>query len=513
MVVATYFLFTDGQRAFLRITNGGAYSEDWRYYTNYATLLGAASGTYYLKSDGVTYRRDFANGYVEVKPGTSPTGTIAITGTLRQARVTLKAAKTSLRGVATKTLPLPPIVLDPTTAVGEAEYKVILRTLNGQTKLAELTGDRDGFLALVYHKQRNDPGLASLVVNAASAAAPYLQQEIQVEIWRRHVAQGLAWTCDFYGFTDVDETVIDATGALTVRIVGQLALLGDFTIGYRAQVANRTVFTSVRAETLLKLLARYNATSAGTVADKRLIAVPNVGISIETDLGRGATLDWTCAWKPLLGELQAIAAVAGGDIDLIKMGAATWEFRFYPGQRGGDRTRDVVFSADRGNIQKLTVTHDRSKERTVAICGGPGQEDARLLTTRTGAGYAASLRRHRETFVNASQAKTVAGLASAGDQSLRDLAARTQVLCVPRQAPGTLYGIHYQVGDLVTVATPTLTAVQIVEAVTISLKAGQPAQYDVQLGQRVRSDGQTALIDEVRSLKAQVAALNAQERA
>src|SRR5690606_30648784 len=138
-------------------------------------------------------------------------------------------------------------------------------------------------------------------------------------------------------------------------------------------------------ETVMKALVTYNATSSGTTADGRIrnVATGGLTITVEADGGGGNTVDWYCAHDHLLETLQKLARIAGGDFDLIKTAATTWDFKFYDGQRGTDRSSSVIFSLDHGNMARPRYQIDRREERTVAIVGGGGEGDDRTFVTRT----------------------------------------------------------------------------------------------------------------------------------
>ena len=101
---------------------------------------------------------------------------------------------------------------------------------------------------------------------------------------------------------------------------------------------------------------------------------------------------------------------------MLLTGARAWEFRYYPGQLGTDRTSTVIFSLNRGNMASPRLTRERRNAATVAIVGGQGEESDRAVVVRTGANY--SVDWDVETFYNASSFSTDEGLNSAGDAVL-----------------------------------------------------------------------------------------------
>jgi hypothetical protein len=177
---------------------------------------------------------------------------------------------------------------------------------------------------------------------------------------------------------------------------------------------------------------------------------------VEADGANGNTLDWNCAFDNLLVSLQELARVAGGDFDLVKTAAATWEFRWYTGQLGTDRSATVEISLDRGNMGvPVKSWNKRIREKTVAIVMGQGVEDDRDYEIRTGTNYNVSTN-NREIYVNASDVPqgNSGELQDRGDEKLDALEARDLLDFTVVQTASSRYKVHYALGDLVTVVNP-----------------------------------------------------------
>lgn len=288
-----------------------------------------------------------------------------------------------------------------------AEYELRIVDTAGSTQ-AVITD----YLSLAYSRRRNEPGMLSFFVKDDHPALSYLTHNSQVEVYRRNGDISLSPYRDFVGvIRGLTWTTQEAT-SLRIDAPGIMHVLSWNIVGYTAGKANRNDFTSIVAETVLKNLVKYNVTASGTTADGRArAAVDGSGklsglftITLQTDAGGGNTLTVSSevlAWKNLLAALQDVTLIAGGDIDLIKTAATTFEFRFYAGQRGTDRSASLTFALDRGNMANPTFIDNRIEERTVVIVGGQDSGTARTLVTRTGTDYGAS--RMMEGFLNASQ--------------------------------------------------------------------------------------------------------------
>lgn len=369
----------------------------------------------------------------------------------------------------------------PVSAPG-AEYVVRWKSAAGVLRaiIAGATSreGRNGYLQLSYRKERNKAGRFQLVLPDDHPTLAQFADKDQVEVWRRNLGAGIGWYCDFHGIFRAEqlEETADGQGRSILSGPGALARLGWYHVLWPAGLANRTVFTAAKAETVIKALVQYNAVVAdATTANGRDRQAPGYGIALQADAAGGNTISWNCGQRRnLLVELQELARIAGGDLDLIKTAANTWELRFYAGQRGTDKTATLVFARERGNLRNLKYSRNREREATAAIVGGQGEEALRRLRARTGAGYAAA--NDIETFVDARQAATDAELDAAGDAALDALRSRDQFSAELIQTPSCRYGPspgHFELGDLVTVVYPRVGAIQqVISAIEVGYAPG-----------------------------------------
>lgn len=400
--------------------------------------------------------------------------------------VALSAALSGVGGMAAAlTVEAPgtavPIISAPTS--GPVEYYIRWKSAAGATRAiiagATGAGGRNGFLSLTYRKEVNRPGRFGVVLPFEHPALEQFADKDQVEIWRRHPAAGIDWYRDFSGVFRIEDLAEQQDGRIlaTLSGPGALARLGWYHILWPADVANRTAFASAKAETIMKTLVSSNAVAAtATVAAGRDRQAPDYGVSVAADAAGGNTVSWNCGQRRnLLVELQELQRVAGGDLDLVRTGANSWEFRFYAGQRGTDKSATLVFARERGNLAGLRYTRNREIERTAALIGGQGEGAVRRTRTRTGAGYSAA--NDVETFVDARQALTDAELDAAGDAALDAAAARDQFTATLIQTVGCRYGPapgHFELGDLATVFYPRVGAVvQQISAIEVRYAPGQ----------------------------------------
>lgn len=348
------------------------------------------------------------------------------------------------------------------------EHKLIIKGADG-VKRAEVVD----YTALSYTKRVNSPGLLTFQLLGEHSAIAELEEDGIVEAWRRDADAGLAWHCDFRGLYRGSVQAHTERGVAQFRgyVQGALSLLARRIVAWPAGVDGRSKFTNTPAETVLKNLVAYNATSVATTGNGRHRAGAITGLSVATDQGRGNVISWACAYKPLLEQLQGIARVAGGDFDLVYSAPASWTFEFYPPQLGVDRSATTHFAMLYGNMASPTLTRTRLDERTVAIVAGQGDDVSREIAIVTGPDYA--LTRDIEAFVDARNVELgdTAALTARGNEALDAARVRTLLSYRPLATRGTIYGRDFALGDLVTAQYLDVTVVQQVYAVTVTLGA------------------------------------------
>lgn len=362
-----------------------------------------------------------------------------------------------------------------------AEYYINLTDTAGAL-VATVTGGMGGdggeaatgFTSLAYRNEVNAPGYAQITFAGNHPARTLLPTNGQVEVWRRNTDLGVSWYRDFVGIFRGQTHTTRETGHWTIDCPGIMSVLGWRSVAWYAGTASRSTFTGVAAETIMKTLVSYNAGSNATAANGRVRDGVTSGklsniwtITNQADGAGGTVKSWSCAWDNLLGTLQAFdRSGVGGDFDLIKTAATTFEFRWYAGQRGTDRTASVIFSLDRGNMAQPEYGYSRQNEATVAIVAGQGDGTNRVMVTRTGADYSSS--NDIEAFVDGRSYSTTAALQAIGDKAMFDRRARVTLSYGVLQVPNAYYGKDYFLGDLVTARYLGASFTQKVNAVNVA---------------------------------------------
>jgi len=362
-----------------------------------------------------------------------------------------------------------------------AEYRLDVYTAAGVLQAVLIGEAGGGFQTLTYSKKVNIGGLLRFTLDGDDSLIPLLQDKGIVEVWRRNVAEGIAWYNDTTGLYRRQRRSYSDNAIFVATCQHPLALLGWRGIAYRANVVNRSKFTNVPAETVMKTLVDYNAGPNATVANGRVREPNTLGITVQADGANGNNVDWYCAWDNLLLSLQDLARIGGGDYDLVSTGPATWQFRWYTGQLGTDRSATVTFALEFGNMKEPVYTLDRLNEATAAIVCGDGVGASRNVTIRTGADYGAG--NDIELIHCYAMLSSVAAREAAGDQKLRERQAESSFDFKVIQEGSKLYGRDYFLGDLCTARYDTVEETRKVMAVYVDWKQQGDERIDIDMGQ------------------------------
>lgn len=333
------------------------------------------------------------------------------------------------------------------------------------------------FSNLSYTNVINGYGPCTFTLYGEHVAIAKLTTDALVEVWRSWPEQGILPYCDWSGiFKDEDSSYSTGSDLFNATCYGDNWWLWSRMISWYAGCPDRTLFSSARGEFIMKALVDYNLAANALLSNGRDEDAVMAGVTIEADGAHGNTLDWACANENLLSNLQKLAPAAGGDFDLVKIGTASWEFRWYTGQRGSDRSANVKFSIELGNMANPHYALKRSQEKTVALVKGLGTGVDRAVAIRQGANYSAD--NLVEVYVNAStQATTTATLNATGDAALKTYQATEVLEFDALPFSNTIYHKDWFLGDKVSAKYKAHDLTPRIVMVTVS--------PDAQMGEKI----------------------------
>ncbi|ATO14694.1 hypothetical protein CO540_13350 [Micromonospora sp. WMMA2032] len=166
--------------------------------------------------------------------------------------------------------------------------------------------------------------------------------------------------------------------------------------------------------------------------------------------GIGTSIKFSTRFRPLGDELRSVAILGGGLGFRAQQVAATREFQVYAPV---DRSAVVRFSPGLGNLRSYRY-EPKAPTATVAIVGGKDVGTSRVVVERTNTAAVAGWGR-METFVDQRQSTDTAvdttELDQAGDEALARGAETARLASVTIDTPDQRFGVHYQLGDKVSV--------------------------------------------------------------
>jgi hypothetical protein len=301
------------------------------------------------------------------------------------------------------------------------------------------------------------------------------QPDSQLEFWREDPSLGIAWRLEGEAFHRDEDRYTDASGLRHFVSSGRgyVDLLKRTLTEDPAGSAGSS--KAGQAETVLK---EYVNEQAGPGAGARA----RLGLTVQADAAGGNAIELARAYSNLLEVCQYIASIGGGDFDVIGTGPATFEFRWYLGQRGTDRIATIVFSEALGNMTEPHLTIRRSELANAVLVGGQGEQADRALVWRTDPASIGETPWGRvERFRDARNLETAGGLDDQGDEELAQNRRRITFAFKVVQTPGCQYGLHYFLGDLVRARYNAVDYIRKVDTVRLTVKGGANPEETIEV--------------------------------
>lgn len=331
----------------------------------------------------------------------------------------------------------------------------------------------NGYLSLDWRKKRNDQHVCNFVLDYNSPDVALLSDKDQIEVIRFDADRGLAEYTSFDGIYRDAFVTYDSSKkrqAIQFRAFSYEHFLTWRDIAYPSGQTGITKFTSQKAETILKTLVNENIGATALVSNTRAVDAVYTGFSIEADSARGNTLSIEISHQNLLNALQKIVQAAGGDFKVTRTGLLTFRFDWVVNTDRSTGASAVVFSLENANMADPKLAMERSKERTVAIVGGAGEDINRAIRVRTGPNYNASTN-HIEMFVDARNSgndNTI--LDGIGDIKMQEMKYRSVLEYDILQTEKTFVEQHYFLTDKIKAIFAGTSVIQYVDEVIFAYR-------------------------------------------
>jgi len=367
-------------------------------------------------------------------------------------------------------------------------YKIRVYDTNG-VQQAEF----DDWLSLQFSRKVNDFGSYTLKFrDTGDARFDEFVLDAQVKIMRRitGIDSPVDWYDEFCGFHRNPKRYVEASGEQSFESIG---------VGFNELLARRAIMYkegTIRAdkndaaETVMKEFVQENCTSTGDLtavgrlnydndAGVLLYSCNFPGFSVETDGGNGVNWTGSRPYENLLDVLQDIAEMSAIDFAVVDNGVAQFQFRTYTDQMGTDRTENngvvapVIFMLGFGNIEDVGYEWQRMGEVNAVCVLGKGDGSTRTTKTRnkpsTQDDSPWNVREATRSASSYDEDYEDYSLRTSGDEILEELKAKLGFSFQPLQQDSAIYGVHYFLGDRVTVNYGGLTVDRKIVGVNIAV--------------------------------------------
>ncbi len=246
--------------------------------------------------------------------------------------------------------------------------------------------------------------------------------------------------------------------------------------------------TATNAEVVMRNLVNLNAGPGALTARQ----VPDLTLGALASVGGNVTI--STRFEILTDVLRTVALAGGGLGWRIVQDGTDLEFEVYAPV---DRSNDVRFSRSLGNLRGLR-TEPSAPTGTVAIVGGDGTGDARLIVERSNTPGVALWGR-KEVWVNQGGSGALSTeLQQAGDVELLERDEVTGIEATAVDTQWARYGTDYFLGDLVGIElVPGSAVADLVSAVTLAASPDSGAVISPTIGTERSGSRQGYLLREL----------------
>jgi len=346
----------------------------------------------------------------------------------------------------------------------------------------------DSFESLEFGQIVNDVGYHSLTLaDDGDSRLDLFELDGQVEVYRSVPGVGLDWYAEFSGFHRKENRITGQGGKKIYSSSGvdYNELLVRRRIGYKGGTIRAD--KNAEAETVMKEYVEENCGASATVVNGREVDGVFPGFAVQSDEGAGIVWAGRRPFDLLLDVLKDISNYSLIDFIVEGSGPAQFVFQTFEGQLGADRTTEglsgklngagnppVIFSVPYGNLQSLEYSLDRSTEGTVVFVLGAGEGSTRTIITReNSSAIASSPWNRRELSIPGSGQEFQYQLEALGDETLEEMKFMETFTFAPLQQPKQLYGLHYFLGDKVTMRYGDIERNKRIVSVKISVRGGR----------------------------------------
>ena len=331
--------------------------------------------------------------------------------------------------------------------LGQHTYYIETRDSSG-----DLVSVYDGGISLNYIRRTMGVGMMLWTVPDGHRVLDDLTDDLFFRVFLGiNDNTNYTWYADFIGLYREKQIATDADGNIyhVLYIPHANDIVRRPIVAYPAGTADESQFTSDDIGTIMVAIMQGGVTNSGGVDRVRSADVVS-GAASDVAPSVGTTIDYSCAWRPVVDVMMELATLGSAYYDVVWDGTAsvTLRVKYYTDQIGDDKTDEVIFDIGLDNVRSAAQRSNRLQEKTVAIVGGQGSGSSRTTSVRTGTNHSST--HSYEVFVDARD-KPSGELADLGDARLSELESDTVIDTTAIQSQGWMYKRDYDFGDKVRV--------------------------------------------------------------
>lgn len=331
--------------------------------------------------------------------------------------------------------------------------------------------------SIYYFKRINDFSYHIISIPSTDPRRALFTTDAILEVWRR--APGIDWYIDYDGFhrTDQDQFTDPGLQNFTSYGRGFMDLLHRRSIAWFAGTSQDT--KTGFADDVAKAYVRENCGSLALAASGRLRDGAIPGFTVAANTSSAPSWSGSNAFENVLSVLQQITAAVPFDFTVTRTPPTTWLFQTYYPRLGVDRTgagaaAPVIFSLSHGNMSSPYAVMTRTDEVNAVIALGQGEGVNRNFAVRTDPfAIALSPWNDAEKTHDARNISDATALAQSADAELALLRATRHISFVNLESTGTMYGLDYNLGDLVVASFAGFQQTKKVIGIEVTVSQGK----------------------------------------
>ena len=366
------------------------------------------------------------------------------------------------------------------------KFRVILKDLSYAT-IARF----DSWNALSYINKLNDMGSYKFELPYDDPRVSFFKLDSIMIIERSIPGLNIPFYQEFTGLMRAETYEINDTGkqSFVVTGVNPTELLSRRIINYsKATIKSEK---SAVAETAICEYVNENCGPLATLAWNREIDGVIPGFFTDASAGRGILWEGDRAYENLLDVVKDIAKFSSLDFeviydDVLKM----FGFKVFSPIYGLNRSIDgmdmdtglnmygntpVIFSLERGNIKNLKYISDRVGEVNVVSVLGDGDGATRWVEVVTSPAMTDSPLNQRE--ISRPQGGFISQMQTTGNEVIEDMKAKVSIEFQPLPQESCMYGVHFGLGDVVSVRFRGVTENKKIVSVTNTVDTIEKLQF------------------------------------